>query len=284
MYYCRLSMVLTNILTMFSAMMGMSVNERKSTIYLPTVKEEHRELFSSSFPFELKEIEDGLKYLGFSIKPNKYGVADWSWFVSKVERKVNLWCNHWISRGGRLVLIKSVLEVIPYLLASLDLDSKRNPYPDQKICFNYLWKGSLEYKGSHLANWKSLSKPKALGGWGLKDRVMFGQVLASKSLWVFLMQESLWSHILITKYISPLSVVDWIRQRNKHIPNASTQWRALSQEFSVIGKYLSWKVGQWNSCENRINAIVGCGERVFLARRFKTHLTSERLLYFEPGC
>jgi len=70
-----------------------------------------------------------------------------------------------------------------------------------------------------------------MGSWELKDGVMFGQALATKSLWVFLMQErqeGLWRHILIAKYIALLSVVDWIRQRSKHAPNASTQWMDFS--------------------------------------------------------
>jgi hypothetical protein len=52
-----------------------------------------------------------------------------------------------------------------------------------------------------------LSKPKNSGGWGLKDIVVFGQSLAAKSLWVFLTRDSLWRHILIEKYIDPLSIV-----------------------------------------------------------------------------
>jgi hypothetical protein len=56
----------------------------------------------------------------------------------------------------------------------------------RKLCCNYIWKGNIEYLGSHLVNWKLLSQPKVLGGWGLKDLVSFGKALATKSLWVFL--------------------------------------------------------------------------------------------------
>jgi hypothetical protein len=115
--FCRCVVVdclsLNNIPTKFSATMDMAVNERKSTIYLPSGIKEHQELFTSVFPFELKRIEDRLKYLGHFIKPNSYGIANWSWLVAKVEQKINHWCNWWISRGGRLVLIKSISEVIP---------------------------------------------------------------------------------------------------------------------------------------------------------------------------
>jgi hypothetical protein len=37
---------------------------------------------------------------------------------------------------------------------------------------------------------------------------MFGHALATKSLWVFLTQDSLWRKILIDKYISP--AIWWI--------------------------------------------------------------------------
>jgi hypothetical protein len=44
----------------------------------------------------------------------------------------------------------------------------------QKLFFNYFWKGSYEYPGSHLLSWKILSKPKKIGGWGFKGSFFFG--------------------------------------------------------------------------------------------------------------
>jgi hypothetical protein len=44
-----------------------------------------------------------------------------------------------------------------------------------------------------------------MGGWRLKDGVMFGHALAAKLLWVFLMQESLWRKTLIAKIFLMLS-------------------------------------------------------------------------------
>jgi hypothetical protein len=42
----------------------MIFNERKYTIYNPPGNEEHKALFTNSFPFEQKNVEDGLKYQG----------------------------------------------------------------------------------------------------------------------------------------------------------------------------------------------------------------------------
>jgi hypothetical protein len=101
-----------------------------------------------------------------------------------------------------------------------------------KMCFNFLWKGSFEYLGSHLVNWKCLSAPKNASGWGLKDLVSFGCALVVKSLWVFLSSDSLWRSILIAKYIEPGSILDWIQQQRKPVTNVSSQWKVAHKLFS----------------------------------------------------
>jgi hypothetical protein len=64
------------------------------------------------FPFQHLSFNGGLRYLGFNLKPNNYGKEDWRWKLSRIEQRITFWCNRWISRGGRLVLIKFVLEAI----------------------------------------------------------------------------------------------------------------------------------------------------------------------------
>ena len=66
----------------------------------------------SHFNFTLFEINNGLKYLGFIIKDNDFQRKYWAWLVSKIEIQLNLQCNKSFSRGGRLVMMKSILEDI----------------------------------------------------------------------------------------------------------------------------------------------------------------------------
>ena len=54
----------------------------------------------------------GIKYLGYVLNPNAYNSRDWAWMVGKVEKRLMLWCNKWLSRGGRLILAKLILEAI----------------------------------------------------------------------------------------------------------------------------------------------------------------------------
>jgi hypothetical protein len=128
-----------------------------------------------------------------------------------------------------------VLEAIHVYWHLLDGISKGVLVHIHRLCFNYLWKGSSEYLGSHLAKWKVISKHKILRGWGLKDMWSFSKALATKSLWIFLTSISLWRLILIAKYIEPNSLLDWIGQPRKNVHNASNQWWAVSQDFPIIG-------------------------------------------------
>jgi hypothetical protein len=59
------------------------------------------------------ELDVGLKYLGFHLKDNMYKKGNWKWLITKVERKINTWCNRRLTKGGRLILFRGVLEAIP---------------------------------------------------------------------------------------------------------------------------------------------------------------------------
>jgi hypothetical protein len=77
--------------------------------------------------------------------------------------------------------------------------------------------------GFYLVNWKSLSRPKEFKGWGLKDLWLFGKDLASKYLWVFINRDNLWRSILVDKYISLESLMDYMHRRNKRIHDVSNK-------------------------------------------------------------
>jgi hypothetical protein len=53
------------------------------------------------------------------LKPNDYRKEDWTWLLKKLEKRLISWSHRWLSRAGRLVLVKSVLEAIPVFWMSL---------------------------------------------------------------------------------------------------------------------------------------------------------------------
>jgi hypothetical protein len=53
----------------------------------------------------------------------------------------------------------------------------------RKISFMFLWSWKKENEGIPLVKWKTIAKPKYLGGRGLKKIQHFGEALGAKCLW-----------------------------------------------------------------------------------------------------
>jgi hypothetical protein len=69
-------------LTLFFEAMGMIINVEKSSIYILDSHGPACIPFSSLFNFSIHEMVYRFKYLGFNLKPNNYGYADWSHLVA----------------------------------------------------------------------------------------------------------------------------------------------------------------------------------------------------------
>lgn len=65
--------------------------------------------------------------------------------------------------------------------------------------FNFLWVGNLAGDKWHLASWKSLSLPRALCGWGIKNLGVFNAALYAKSLWRSFFSTGLWGKVVKEK-------------------------------------------------------------------------------------
>jgi len=236
---------------------GMLVNIGKSTISSSNLSEEDVRRISESLPYRTMALDAGLKYLGFFLKPNSYLKADWVWLVAKLEKRLLGWSHKWLSRAGRLVLVKSVLEAIPVFWMSLSwipvgiLDQLR------KICFAFLWQGKSEQRSLVWVKWKRLAVPKALGGWGLKNIFLFAKALGAKVAWRLIRTQSLWTEVVYHKYIAPSSLLDWIRRVDKALGNCSVVWKALIKNFDLIGSGLVWRVGNGRSARLGLDPWVG---------------------------
>jgi hypothetical protein len=134
-------------------------------------------------PFLRKSLEKGFKYLGFLLKSNAYGFEDSFLLFKKEESRITLWVNIWFFRGGRLVLIKSILQGIQVYWTSIEKVPKGILTKIWKKCFQFLWSKTHEQDGIPQVKWSSLSKPKNLGDWGIKNMYLFSQALVDKSVW-----------------------------------------------------------------------------------------------------
>ena len=102
------------------------------------------------------------------MKPNAYCIVDWMWILGKFEKRFLGWSFRWLSRVGRLDLIKSVLKSLPIFSMSLSWIPKGILEQIHKVFFAYLWRGSVDHQVMAWVRWERIAIPKALRGWGLK--------------------------------------------------------------------------------------------------------------------
>ena len=86
---------------------------------------------------------------------------------------------------------------------------------DRQICLHFMWSGKKEVVVTPWVRWERISRPKAMGGWGIKNIFLFSEALAAKGGWRLIHADNLWTRVITAKYIAPDSIIDWIRNPTK---------------------------------------------------------------------
>ena len=79
---------LVEVLLIFCKASGMKINEDKSALYVSNLDESEVITLQNIFAFSVNNIELGMKYLGFHLKPCSYLLKDWNWLIVKVEKRI----------------------------------------------------------------------------------------------------------------------------------------------------------------------------------------------------
>ena len=142
--------------------------------------------------------------------------------IDKFESKLHNWRNRFLSMGGKYVLIKAVLESLLVFWMSLAHIPASVLKILRQLIFTFLWTGSKKHQGYHLSRWEVLSRPKTLGGWGLKNLPLFHKVLSASTFWRILTKTGMWSTVIKSKYLHQLPVHIWLRVASEH-PSSGSQ-------------------------------------------------------------
>jgi len=75
---------------LFKRASGMIINDQKSTISYAYLEADEIRYYVSKLSFHQLDMDEGLKYLGFQLKPNDYRKIDWMWLIEKMERRLKV--------------------------------------------------------------------------------------------------------------------------------------------------------------------------------------------------
>lgn len=160
--------LLKEILDAFANFLGLHINFTKSTFVPINLSDEEEAEISDILECPVATFPQ--TYLGLPLSDSKLPKAAFLPLISKIDRRLASFSMNFISRGGRLILTKSVLSALPaYFMSCLSLPK----WVIEKIDGlrrSFFWKGKNSSKGSDcLVSWEQVCKPVDEGGPGIKN-------------------------------------------------------------------------------------------------------------------
>ena len=134
-----------------------------------------------------------VRYLGLPLLTKRMTVNDYMPLVEKIRKRMKSWTGRFLSYGGRLQLISSVITS----MANFWLSAFRLPSSCLKeiesLCSAFLWSGPDLKTSKAKVSWKDVCLPKCEGGLGLRPLKEINLVFVLKLLWrIFACHSSLW--------------------------------------------------------------------------------------------
>jgi hypothetical protein len=270
-------LVILDILNVFCTATGLSINSSKSSVHYWGVSEADLLLLKGSIPFTFIDLKEGFCYLGFRLKPRASTPADWSWLVAIFERKINFWCNKWLSLGGRYILVKSVLEGLAVYWMTLERIPNKVITLLRRLSCRFLWNDRVDNHRFHLCKWQSLYRPRKAGGWGLKNLSFFNSALLACSFWRAITHSSIWQKVILDKYLCSLPLLHWLRKPSFELNRASPFWKGLISASPVVLHWLRWKPGTGTEIQLGRDKILGLENLSILSPSLRSQLALQGL-------
>ena len=141
------------------------------------------------------------EYLGMPLGAKHKEARVWDGVEERFRKRLALWKRQYISKGGRLTLLRSVLSNMPTYLSSLFRIPKKVKFRLEKIQRDFLWGGGSSERKIHLINWDSVCQSKEKGGLGIRNLSNFNRALLGKWCWRFTTGDnSMWRSVINLKY------------------------------------------------------------------------------------
>ncbi|GJQ94395.1 RNA-directed DNA polymerase, eukaryota, reverse transcriptase zinc-binding domain protein [Tanacetum coccineum] len=173
-----------------------------------------------SFPFQ---------YLGVKIGAPMSRIKSWNEVIEKVSSRLSKWKIQTLSSGGRLTLIKSVLNALPLYYMSLFKAPKAVLKALESLRSNFFNGASKEDRKMVLVRWDKIMASKSKGGLGVSSLFASNRALLFKWIWRLHSNcSSIWANLIKAIHGGK----DDITNFNPKI--SGSIWQELVREFLAL--------------------------------------------------
>ena len=119
-------------------------------------------------------------YLGMPLGAPFKSVVVGDGVEERFRKRLPMWKRQYISKGGRLTLIRSTLSSMPIYFMSLFCMPRKVRLRLEKIQMDFLWGGGALVQKPHLVRWNMICLVKMKGGLGVRNLALMNIAFLSK--------------------------------------------------------------------------------------------------------
>lgn len=228
---------LKNLLQEYEVYSGQKVNVEKTRVIVSNKLEpSKKELIKQITGFSFANLP--VKYLGTPLFKGRSRIHYFDEMVDAIANKVQNWKTKFLSQGGKLTLIKSVLSSMLIHTISMTKVPKTVIQRINSILAKFMWSKG-DGHGSHWVKWQNICMPLEEGGLGVRNLEQTMQALQTKFAWRFVQGQSLWASVMRAKYGHPMKA---LRQGKKNAH--SHTWKMILPWLKYSVKHGKWIIGE----------------------------------------
>jgi hypothetical protein len=224
----------------FAESSGLKVNNAKSKIFFSssTRRGKIATIVASTGINRTHSLE---KYLGFPMLHGRLQRRDFEFLEEKISKRLASWQHNLLNKAGRMTLVKSVLNSIPNYYMQVAWLPQTTCDSIDRMARNFLWKGSSN-TGIHLVGWDKITKPKKVGGLGIRKARDANTSLLGKLVWnIHQNNDALWVQIIKHKYIKEEAFLSITKKPG------SVTWNAIMKALLALKDGFQFRLGNGNS-------------------------------------
>ncbi|XP_021756104.1 uncharacterized protein LOC110721271 [Chenopodium quinoa] len=187
----------------------------------------------------MRQVDRHEKYLGIPTIVGRSKKAIFEAVIDRIWKKLQGWKEKLLSRAGKEILLKSVIQEIPTYLMGVYKFPRDTIQRIQSAMARFWWGSDGFKRKTHWRSWDDMCTLKCFGGMGFKDLGVFNDALLGRQAWRLVKaSNSLLGRIFKAKYYP----------RSEFLESSlgfagSFSWRSIWSSKALIKEGIIWKIG-----------------------------------------